>query len=362
MNSLQVDLGARSYPIEIGQGLLDGLGDGLKPLLKGRQMAVLTTETVAPLYLERAQASLTAAGFDVTPIILPDGETSKSWQALNQVFDVLIGARFERSSTVVALGGGVIGDLSGFAAASLLRGVNFVQVPTTLLSQVDSSVGGKTGINHPLGKNLIGAFYQPKKVTIDIDTLRTLPRRELLAGLAEVIKYGIIWDAELFARLERDLDAFLALEPTVVAEVIHRCCAIKAEVVSADEREAGQRALLNLGHTFGHAIENLAGYGEILHGEAVAIGMVMAADLSHWLKLCPGNDVARIRELVERAGLPLHAPKHAVEAYMDAMSRDKKVEAGVMRFVLMRGIGSAMISSDVDAAVTRQVIEAYAVA
>ncbi|MBF0370715.1 MAG: 3-dehydroquinate synthase [Magnetococcales bacterium] len=344
--TLSLDLGPRSYDIVVGAGLLDSLGARLSPLLPGPQVAVVSNDTIAPLYMERMVASLKAAGLTPLEILLPDGEKYKDWHHLQTIFDALIENRFERSCTLLALGGGVVGDMTGYAAASFLRGVHFVQVPTTLLSQVDASVGGKTGINHPLGKNLIGAFYQPKLVGIDLDTLATLPRRELLAGLAEVIKYGIIWDGELFERIEKNLDGLLALDPALIGKIIYDCCAIKAEVVNLDEREAGTRALLNLGHTFGHAIESLAGYGVLLHGEGVAIGMVMAADLSQRMGLCSQGETQRIRTLLERAGLPVKAPRFPVENYLEAMTRDKKVTAGRIRFVVVDKIGKAHVTAD----------------
>ncbi|MBF0625821.1 MAG: 3-dehydroquinate synthase [Magnetococcales bacterium] len=347
---LPLDLGERSYEIHIGSGLLDHLGTDLRPLARGRQVAVVTNDTVAPLYLERVTTSLAGAGFSVLSIELPDGEDHKDWTTLNRIFDALIAQRCERTTLLVALGGGVVGDMTGFAAAAFLRGVDFVQVPTTLLSQVDASVGGKTGINHPLGKNLIGAFHQPRRVIIDVTTLATLPRREILAGLAEVIKHGLLRDADLFQHIEEHLDALLALDPAMLVPVIRDCCAIKARVVSADERESGQRALLNLGHTFGHAIETLAGYGNWLHGEAVGMGMILAADLSRRLGLCADAVPQRVIRLIERSGLPTRAPRHPPQAYLDAMGRDKKVEGGQVRFVLLERIGQAVLRKGVDPA------------
>ncbi|MBF0127087.1 MAG: 3-dehydroquinate synthase, partial [Magnetococcales bacterium] len=273
---LALDLGARSYEIHIGSGLLSTIGARLRARVKGRRVAVVTNETVAPLYLAQTTHSLERSGFSVLPILLPDGEVHKNWSTLQTIFDALIAHQFERADTLLALGGGVVGDMTGFAAATFLRGVPFAQLPTTLLAQVDASVGGKTGINHPLGKNLIGAFHQPCLVLMDVETLRTLPERERLAGMAEVIKYGIIRDGDFFALLENRLEAILAMETAPITEVLRTCCAIKAEIVAADEREHGTRALLNLGHTFGHAIESLTGYGVWLHGEAVAVGMVVA--------------------------------------------------------------------------------------
>ncbi|MBF0160809.1 MAG: 3-dehydroquinate synthase [Magnetococcales bacterium] len=359
--TLTVDLGSRSYPIVIGSRLLPQLGAYLQPLLPGRQVAIVSNTTVAPLYLEQVEEALQQQGFATLAILLPDGEAYKTWPHLQTLFDALIQNHFERSATLLALGGGVVGDMTGFAAATFLRGVNFVQIPTTLLAQVDASVGGKTGINHALGKNLIGAFYQPRQVLIDVQTLTTLPVRERLAGLAEVIKYGIIWDETFFQRLERDLDGLLLLQQELLIETIRTCCTIKAAVVAADERESegGHRALLNLGHTFGHAIETLSGYGQLLHGEAVAMGMVMAADLSHRLGLCGAEAVARIRQLLARCGLPLQAPAFPVDAYLEAMGRDKKVLDGALRLVLVQAIGQAVIRRDIPLESVRQTIQQH---
>ncbi|MBF0285032.1 MAG: 3-dehydroquinate synthase [Magnetococcales bacterium] len=355
--ALRVELGARSYDIVIGPGGLAGLGGALAPLLKGRRAAIVTNETVAPLYLPTVTDALERAGFQTLPVILPDGEVYKEWSVLQRIFDALIAHRFERSSVIVALGGGVIGDMAGFAAACFLRGTPFVQVPTTLLSQVDSSVGGKTGINHPLGKNLIGAFYQPRLVVIDTDALSTLPRRELLAGLAEGIKYGVIRDEPLFARLEEKVHDLLALEPEILSEVIHACCRIKAEVVAGDEREeSGARALLNFGHTFGHAVESVAGYGNVLHGEAVAMGMMAAAELSVRLGICAAGEAERLRRLLTASGFDLRLPKGSVEDYWEAMTRDKKVEGGEIRFVLMTRIGHAEVRGGVARGLVEEVI------
>ncbi|MBF0611137.1 MAG: 3-dehydroquinate synthase [Magnetococcales bacterium] len=345
--SLQLDLGNHRYAITIGAGILPTLGSLLVPLLKGKQVAVVTNQTVAPLYLAEVQRSLQEAGFQVLPIILPDGEIYKNHETLQLIYDALIANRFERSCCLVALGGGVIGDMTGFAAASFLRGVSYVQVPTTLLSQVDSSVGGKTGINHPLGKNLIGAFYQPQLVLIDTYTLTTLPSRQFLSGMAEVIKYGIAFDADFFDFLGNNQQEILALQPDTLAVMIEKSCAIKAKVVEEDEKESGRRALLNLGHTFGHAIETLTHYDTFLHGEAVAIGMVMAADLSHRVDLCDYHSVNKITDLINSFRLPIHCPIYSEEAYLDAMSRDKKVAAGKVRFVLLAGIGQALMGRSV---------------
>lgn len=346
--TLTVALGDRSYPIHIGTGLLSR-PDLLLPHLSLRQVAIVTNTTVAPLYLDVLAAGLLQAGVQVIPVILPDGEEYKTWETLNTIFDALLKNRAERKTTLIALGGGVIGDLTGFAAACYQRGVPFIQVPTTLLAQVDSSVGGKTGINHPLGKNMIGAFYQPKVVLADTSTLNTLPERELSAGLAEVIKYGLIRDLPFLEWLEANMERLVARDPEALAYAIRRSCENKAEVVAADEKESGQRALLNLGHTFGHAIEAGMGYGVWLHGEAVAAGTVLAADLSRRLGFISEADVERIRALFRRAGLPDTAPDLGVEAYLDAMAIDKKVEAGKIRFVLLRRTGEAFVTADVSA-------------
>lgn len=345
MQTLTVDLDDRSYPIHIGPSLLNQ-PDLILQHLPIPHAAIVTNTTVAPLYLEVIETGLRNAGVNVVPIILPDGEAYKNWETLNLIFDALLQNRAERKTTLIALGGGVIGDLTGFAAASYQRGVPFIQVPTTLLSQVDSSVGGKTGINHPLGKNMVGAFYQPKAVLADTATLNTLPDRELSAGLAEVIKYGLIRDLPFLEWLEAHMDELLARDPEALAYAIRRSCEIKAEVVASDERESGQRALLNLGHTFGHAIEAGMGYGVWLHGEAVAAGTVLAADLSRRMGLISDADLERTRALFRRANLPDAAPDLGVEAYMKAMEIDKKVEGGKIRFVLLRKIGEAFVSGD----------------
>ena len=357
MQTLHVHLGERSYPIHIGAGLL-GQPDLLLPHLQQKRVAVVTNTTVAPLYLDRLVAMLQASGVAVTPIVLPDGEAYKNWETLNLIFDALLTQRAERKTTLIALGGGVIGDMTGFAAASYQRGVPFIQIPTTLLSQVDSSVGGKTGINHPLGKNMIGAFYQPKVVLADTDTLKTLPPRELSAGLAEVIKYGLIWDADFLAWLEANMDKLRALDPAAITHAIYRSCEIKAQVVGQDEREGGIRAILNLGHTFGHAIETGMGYGNWLHGEAVAAGMVMAAETSRRLGWLSDADVARTRALIRAAGLPDVAPDLGVDTYLEYMGHDKKVEGGKMRFVLLKKLGEAVITADVPTDVLTGVLTA----
>lgn len=358
MQTLTVDLGNRSYPIHIGTDLL-AQPHFIAEHLPQPRVAVITNTTVAPLYLDGLVNGLAKVGVSALPVVLPDGEQYKNWETLNILFDALLTHRCERKTTLIALGGGVIGDLSGFAAASYLRGVPFIQVPTTLLAQVDSSVGGKTGINHPLGKNMIGAFYQPQLVLADTGTLRTLPARELSAGLAEVIKYGLIYDAAFFAWLEENMDKLRALDEPGIAHAIYRACEIKAEVVAQDERETGLRALLNLGHTFGHAIESGMGYGNWLHGEAVAAGTVLAADLSRRMGLLTANEVERIRALYRSAGLPDTAPDLGAESYKRYMDLDKKVEGGRIRFVLMRGIGSALLTSDVLDTDLNAVLEHY---
>lgn len=347
MQTLNVSLGARTYPIHIGMGLL-AKADLILPHLASKQVVIVTNTTVAPLYLEKVAQPLIEQGVNIVEIILPDGERYKNDETLNLIYDALIENRCERSVTLIALGGGVIGDLTGYAAATYLRGVAFIQIPTTLLSQVDSSVGGKTGINHPQGKNMIGAFYQPKLVLADINTLRTLPERELSAGMAEVIKYGLIRDAQFFEWLEANANAVMGLNEDETTYAVYRSCENKAEVVAADEREAGERALLNLGHTFGHAIENAMGYGVWLHGEAVAAGTMIAADLSKRLGWLEAQDVSRIEQLFEKVKLPTKAPVLGIEKYINLMGLDKKVQNGKIRLVLQQGIGKSVITSDYD--------------
>ncbi|HLT26699.1 MAG TPA: 3-dehydroquinate synthase [Zeimonas sp.] len=341
VRELQVALGERAYPIRIGTGLLDG-DPHLSALAAGRQVAVVTNETVAPLYLDRLVGALRDAA-SVETILVPDGEAHKNQASLDLVFERLLSKRFDRRCLLVALGGGVVGDLTGFAAAVYQRGVDFVQVPTTLLAQVDSSVGGKTAINHPLGKNMIGAFHQPRLVLADVEALRTLPPRELSAGLAEMIKHGAIADEPYLAALERDLDALLRCEPQPMVDAVVRSCEIKAEVVARDERESGMRALLNFGHTFGHAIETGSGYGRWLHGEAVGTGMLMAADLSRRLSMIDAAACARLAAIVAAARLPLQAPSWPVERWLELMSVDKKAEQGTPRFVLLEALGRATV-------------------
>jgi len=357
MRTLNVELAERSYPIRIGSGLV---GDPalILPYLKTKRVAVITNDVVGPLYLAPFVADLRAQGLQVTEVVLPDGEANKNWPTLNLIFDGLLAARCDRSTTLIALGGGVVGDMVGFAAATYQRGVPFIQVPTTLLSQVDSSVGGKTAINHPLGKNMIGAFYQPRLVLADTRVLNTLPDRELRAGLAEVIKYGLIRDLPFLEWIESHLDRLLAREPEALAEAVERSCRNKAEVVAADETEQGERATLNLGHTFGHAIETGMGYGEWLHGEAVAAGTIMAADLSRRMGWLGDADVARIRLVHERAGLPVVGPALGVERYLELMSHDKKVSDGTLRLVLLKGLGQAVISAEATPAQMRASIDA----
>ena len=346
MRKLSVALGERSYPILIGRGLI-AQGHLVADVVKTPRVAIVTNDVVAPLYLDAFVQSLEAAGLYCATVVLPDGEAHKNWETLNAIYDGLLAAHCDRSVTLIALGGGVIGDMTGFAAATYQRGVDFIQVPTTLLSQVDSSVGGKTAVNHPRGKNMIGAFHQPRLVIADTDTLSTLPDRELKAGVAEVIKYGLIRDPEFFDWLEANIEAVLRRDPDVLAETIERSCANKARIVAEDETERGVRALLNLGHTFGHAIEAGMGYGVWLHGEAVAAGMAMAATLSMRLGWMPEDQCRRGIALIARAGLPVCGPALGASRYLALMAHDKKVEAGRLRLVLLRAIGDAEIFSDV---------------
>jgi len=358
MKTLTVDLDERSYPIYIGQGVL-GQPKLVTGHIRGRQVMVVSNETVAPLYLEAVCKLL--GDFELATVILPDGEQYKNLDTLNLVFDALLEQRFNRHCTLIALGGGVVGDITGFAAASYQRGVAFLQVPTTLLAQVDSSVGGKTGVNHALGKNMIGAFHQPGCVLIDTDTLNTLDDRQFAAGLAEVIKYGLIRDAGFFDWLEANMDGLKARDPQALAFAIERSCAIKAEIVAADERESGRRALLNLGHTFGHAIETGTGYGNWLHGEAVAAGMLMAADLSARHGWLAESAVDRTAALLQRAGLPTRAPAEMdADRFLELMAVDKKVVDGGLRLVLLKDIGEALVTGDFDADLLRATLLAAA--
>ncbi|SDA17948.1 3-dehydroquinate synthase [Nitrosospira sp. Nsp18] len=352
MQTITVDFAStpseRSYPIHIGNGVLSH-SEIILDHLPRKRAAIVTNTTVAPLYMEKLRSVLEGQGVATVPIVLPDGEEHKNWRTLNSIFDALLGHRCERSTPIIALGGGVVGDLAGFAAATYLRGVPFIQIPTTLLAQVDSSVGGKTGINHPLGKNMIGAFYQPRVVLADTATLDTLPERELRAGIAEIIKYGLIRDPGFLEWLEQNMAKLLIRDADVLVEAIRRSCVNKAEVVQADERESGGRALLNLGHTFGHAIENAMGYGVWLHGEAVAAGTMLAAELSRRMGMIGEAEVERIRKIYAQAGLSAIAPALGPETYLRLMGLDKKVEGGNMRFILLRHIGEAVLHSDVPA-------------
>lgn len=358
MKTLHLDLGVHQYPIHIGKALLDH-PQWLAPHLTAEVM-VVSNDTVAPLYLRRLKTSLAAEGRRIEQVILPDGEAHKTLDVLNRIFTALLDVNFSRRCTLVALGGGVVGDMTGFAAAAYQRGVNFIQIPTTLLAQVDSSVGGKTGVNHPLGKNMIGAFKQPEVVLIDTDTLTTLPHREFAAGLAEVLKYGLIADAEFFVWLEQNWSALLARDVAVVSTAIERSCALKAEVVMEDETEQGRRAILNLGHTFGHAIETFTGYGSWLHGEAVGTGLLMATDLSCRLGRVDRSLVRRVEVLLEAAKMPIRSPAGMTpQDYMSLMARDKKVDSGVLRLVLLKALGHAIVSDDFDSVLLQQTIDHY---
>lgn len=357
MKTLYVELGERRYPIFIGSNL--NPQELLEPYIHGKQVMIVSNDTVAPLYLDRYKAALENLGKTVATCILPDGEKYKNIEHLNLIFDALLEAGFNRDCTVLALGGGVIGDMAGFASACFQRGVYFIQVPTTLLSQVDSSVGGKTGINHPLGKNMIGAFQQPQVVLADMLQLSTLPDRELSAGLAEVIKYALLGDEEFLVWLEANMEGLIARNEQLLAEAVYRSCAHKAHIVANDEKEQGERALLNLGHTFGHAIESYLGYGEWLHGEAVATGMVMAADLSHrmgWISL---EDLERTKKIISRAQLPIVCPKIPLDDFLAYMAHDKKVLNGQLRLVLLQQLGKAVITRDFDVELMQQAILAH---
>ena len=356
METLNVALGTRSYPILIGGGLLS-TPEAFREHLPARDVAIVSNTTIAPLYLPALTASLGTRRR--VEVILPDGEAHKTLANTARVLDVLVANRFARDCAVLALGGGVVGDLAGFAAACYQRGVAFVQLPTTLLAQVDSAVGGKTGVNHPGGKNLIGAFHQPRLVVADTDTLATLPPRELRAGVAEVIKYGLIADATLFDWLEGHLEELLAAEPAALTHVVRRSCEIKAEIVGRDEREQGERALLNLGHTFGHAIESATAYREWLHGEAVGAGLLMAAAMSSECGLLAASEVERVRALVTRAGLPTRVASVSPGAALEHMRIDKKVQAGRMRLVLLRRIGNAFLTADYPEDALERTLQAY---
>ena len=354
MQTLFVELGDRRYPIFIGSDL--NPQQLLEPYIHGQQVMIVTNSTVQPLYLDHYVSAIEALGKKVRVCVLPDGEKYKNIEHLNLIFDALLEAGFNRDCTVLALGGGVIGDMAGFASACFQRGVYFIQVPTTLLSQVDSSVGGKTGINHPLGKNMIGAFQQPQVVLADMAQLKTLPPRELSAGLAEVIKYALLGDTDFLTWLEQHMEGLVAQDPELLAEAVYLSCAHKARIVANDEKEQGERALLNLGHTFGHAIESYLGYGVWLHGEAVATGMVMAADLSHLMGWISAQDLERTKKIIQRANLPIKCPQIPMDDFLAYMSHDKKVLNGQLRLVLMKALGQAIITKDFDLELMKQAI------
>ncbi|PID46223.1 MAG: 3-dehydroquinate synthase [Proteobacteria bacterium] len=355
MQTLTVDLGDRSYPIYIGSGLLNR-PELLTPFIHGKSTITVSNETVAPLYMAAVQANL--HGLQNCQVVLPDGECFKTLTVLDQVFTGMLENACDRRTTLLALGGGVVGDMGGFAAASYQRGINFIQIPTTLLAMVDSSVGGKTGVNHPLGKNMIGAFHQPQCVLIDIDTLHTLPDRELSAGIAEVVKYGLINDPEFLTWLTDNMAALMARDADALSYAIYRSCQNKANIVAEDEQEKGRRALLNLGHTFGHAIESGMGYGNWLHGEAVATGTVMAAELSSKMGWIDASDVAFVKHLFQQANLPVDPPEElSADQFMQYMARDKKVQDGVLKLILLRQLGEAVMSSDYDPQALQAVLE-----
>nr|QKY15325.1 3-dehydroquinate synthase (DHQS) [Polytomella parva] len=362
MKTVTVDLGKRSYPIYIGSGLLNQ-GELIRKHVpkKTKHLLIVTNETIAPIYLERCKKAFTDGGLQVDEVILPDGEKYKSVEVLNQVWTRALECRLDRGCTFVALGGGVVGDMTGFAAACYQRGVPFIQVPTTVMSQVDSSVGGKTGVNHKLGKNMIGAFHQPQLVLVDTDSLYSLPDRELASGLSEVVKYGLIRDAPFFLWLEANVDRLLARDPTTLAEAIERSCLNKAAVVAADEREGGVRATLNLGHTFGHAIETATGYGNWLHGEAVAVGTRMAADMSYRLGWIDQDLVRRVNNLLDRCRLPAKVPAGMTsEQFSNLMAVDKKVEAGKLRLVLLKGpLGNCVVTGDFEKTKLEETLKAF---
>ncbi len=359
MKHLQVALGDRSYPIFIGSQLLSDadLWSKLLPAGASRKVALVTNDCVGPLYAKTLQQVFGQLGCEVTTIVLPDGEQYKTLEGFGTVIDGLMQARMERKSTLIALGGGVVGDMAGFAASCYQRGMPFIQVPTTLLAQVDSSVGGKTAVNHPLGKNMVGAFYQPQAVVIDLNSLATLADKELSAGMAEVIKYGCIMDEDFFQWLETHIKGLMRRDPELLAQAVYRCCELKAEVVAMDERESGARALLNFGHTFGHAIESEMGYGQWLHGEAVGCGMRIASELSCQLGLIDTASKRRIERLIAAAGLPTQSPDWPVQTYLNAMAHDKKAEAGEIRYILLQAIGKAFVRS-VDAQAVGQALQA----
>jgi 3-dehydroquinate synthase len=356
MQTLRVALGERAYPIHIGAGIVEDPAL-YRPSIGSGRVAIVTSDAIAPLYLDRVRAALRAAGADTLDVLVEAGERAKRWEMIDRICEALLAARCGRDTLVVALGGGVVGDLAGFAAAVYQRGVPFIQIPTTLLAQVDSSVGGKTGINHARGKNMIGAFHQPVAVIIDVEVLGTLPDRELSAGLAEVIKHGFILDAGFTAWLEENTERLLARDADALAHAVRRSCEIKAGVVAQDERESGLRALLNFGHTFGHAIETGAGYGTWLHGEAVGAGMVMAAELSRRTGLIGAVDVARVRRLTARCQLPVQGAEMPVDRYLELMAVDKKAAGGKVRFILLEAIGRAVLRGGLDEGAIRGAIE-----
>lgn len=363
MKTLQVEFSAdgedgdRNYPIFIGRNLLSKPAL-VEPYVKGTQVLIVSNETIAPLYLDKVKKAFVA--YEVETVILPDGEKYKNLDELNTIFDALLTAKFDRTCTLVALGGGVVGDMTGFAAASYQRGVNFIQIPTTLLAQVDSSVGGKTGVNHAKGKNMIGAFHQPRCVIADLDTLSTLEDNQLSAGIAEVIKYGLIRNMDFMQWLEENMHKLLERDPEALSYAIEVSCRCKAEIVAADEKEGGVRALLNLGHTFGHAIETSAGYGNWLHGEAVATGMLMAADLSMRIGNLTQHDVERVDNILDMAMLPTRAPHHMdYDHFIELMAVDKKVRAGKINFVLFKQLGDAMVTNDFNHSLLKETIEAH---
>ncbi|KAF6257353.1 hypothetical protein COO60DRAFT_1271387 [Scenedesmus sp. NREL 46B-D3] len=362
MRVVEVDLGDRSYPIYIGQHLLDD-GARLRQHIPGNRVLIVTNTTIEKLYLQKCTDALKAADpqLHIDSVVLPDGEEYKNMEVLGKVWDKALECRLDRGTTFLALGGGVIGDMTGFAAAAYQRGVHFVQVPTTVMSQVDSSVGGKTGVNHPLGKNMIGAFYQPRCVLIDTTTLDSLPPRELASGVSEIVKYGLIRDAELFEWLEQNMGKILARDPEAVAHAVERSCINKAEVVAADEKEGGVRATLNLGHTFGHAIETATGYGTLLHGEAVSIGMVMAADMSVRLGWIDASILERMRALLQASKLPITPPESmSIASFKELMAVDKKVQAGKLRLVLLKGpLGGCVVTGDFDPAKLDETLAAF---
>lgn len=346
MQKLTVELGdQRDYPIYIGSDLLSDVSY-ISPHIQGRQVCIVTNTTIAPLYLDKVK-SLLSDSYQVDVVVLADGEQYKQLDTITQIYNCLLENKHNRTTTLIALGGGVVGDMTGFAAATYQRGVNFIQIPTTLLAQVDSSVGGKTGVNHPLGKNMIGAFHQPQAVIIDINVLQTLPSRELSAGMAEIIKYGLINDSQFYSWLESNVSLLMSVDAAVITEAIMKSCQSKADVVSADEKESGVRATLNFGHTFGHAIEAQQGYGQWLHGEAVATGMLVALDLSVRMGWINANEISRLRDLLERSGLPVTVPNDMTERqFLDIMAVDKKVLNGKLRLVLLKSIGCAIVTED----------------